>query len=99
MKIDSYMTWLLDQIDLKKNNSFGSAFKTDLYSEGDMLTFCNWIDDIKNKIKEYPPCGYASQVILIQDDKGSLLSVRYTYSSPEDVPQFVEIIIDYDAIE
>lgn len=95
MKTAVFKNWLLKQIDLKKKESLDSASKTDLYSDGDMTAFCDWIDDIKRKIKEYPPAGYVSQIILTQDDNSSLTSVRYVYSDSVDIPSFVEILIDY----
>ena len=84
-----FMNWILKQLDLKKKERLISASKTDLYSDGDMTAFCEWIDNIKSKIKEFPPVGYASQIILNQDNNGSLINVRYVYSASADIPSFI----------
>lgn len=94
--LDAYMQHLLASIDKKRRFSIENAYKTDLYTNDDLLEFMSWFDELSRLIKETPPNGYVRVVNIIDNKEGRVISIQYDMFQENEKLRDTELNLIYD---
>jgi hypothetical protein len=94
---DAYLQHLLASVERKRRFSIENAYKTDLYTNDELLEFMNWFDELIRLVKDTPPNGYVRAVNIIENKDGRILSIRYDLFDKQEIIKDVELIIIHDS--
>lgn len=79
-----YLQYVIKKVEERRNQSAYCFSKTDLYDEEGKIYIIKWFDIILEKIREKPPKGKISNIIVFDNVDLNEIQIDYAYSADEE---------------
>ena len=80
-----FLKFIIQELEKQRSKSINNFSKSNIYSKDDIYEIIKWFEMVIEKVKNKPPIGYISKLIIFEDIKNKDIVITYVYNNSGNV--------------